>query len=1452
MIRKTTYTPYNMYHFQQDDTGQTALQCAMKGGKFEIVRLFLPLISPIDANTCLHWVSDVESLEAILETGHAQVDCFLEGSTLLFNAAADHDGERMRVLLKLGADPNKRCFGQPSYSKSGPITLDDAYPRGPTPLHAFAGYDRNLHLFDEGDVENAEECFQLLLDHGVDINATTDGDGRFSYPPKNMTALHYAVQRRHDGMWSDYSIKGRTELTIAGLLLRAGANPNSRTLDGETPLFYVNTRWPAIVDLLVEHGADVNARANKGRTPLLSLILRGAQGGLDAGIVQKLIDHGADTNIADEAGNTILHNIFRCFDNFKESNTSLLRTLLSAGADLAAANKKGQTPLFVLNMERPEKALLEFLIQEGLDLNARGANGQTVLFNLVNGSQDRIKVFEVLRSLGADPRVVNNNHETLLHVAIQRQLSLEWVRALLDAGVDPRIKSREGLTLIHYVLENCSVQQQTFDIINLLAGLGLPPDQATATGRTPLHFAALRDRDNPHVYEGGNTWIELVLRNTIFGSPDINTQDLGGRTALHLASSVSEYNVGKLLKAGADPTLLTKNCMSPLHVACTTRQPGSIAVLLAALAERGSLHEFLDLRDNDANSGQTPLHLACQSGCSDSVYLLLRHGADPSARDNRGRTPLHVVAESRWGAEFRVSMKTAGEKASLPGGDEYEAFRPHQPGRCQSSDDAAPEIIAALFEAGADLDAREDINGTVGRTAEDVARETGYANFITAMAHLRQLQAGSVRHDDMETQDAVRVLQQITDSTGIPHKVRMHLREGHQAVVKEFARVGGDLLALSSFGDDTSYHHMIAEGQIQLLKHFREELRTVDEQACARRQKMREEEKEKARATRVGEDATDGTKETPDNVDDHDSGGPSSLLGEACERPKPNLAAIKILVDEVGLDVNAYSHVRGFAYKLKKATPLHILASGQYFWQVEALEYLLDRGGADIHATNSGGLSPLLVAISGEHPCGFWREETVRLLLKHGADVNSADPRSGQAALAMSNHIGVTRALLEHGADLSRAPGALAKASASLDTELVQTLLRAGADANTLTAANDTWICENHEPDEDVAVARPDEPRYIMHDAAIQILSENSYTLREEWDLRKADTVGALLDHGGDATKTYGDGSTVLHRIVEDDGLLRPFSKVLASFDLERKGSEGRTLLTSACMPRKPRHHTCYAATEPPITVHIEAANLLLDVGAQVCATDERGRTPLHWMCTMARPFEDKHKEIFERLIEKVGVSTLEHKDDDGRTPLYHCLRSRQTWAAMRLIEKGAARLAPDRNGDGVLHVLASALVGPKAQAEPARALFERLLSLGASIDARNKRGETPLFVFLAASWKAGDTKTEVISHCDALPVFLHASADLEAVTDEGLTMLHAVAGQEPCENHYGDYRQSQDVGDIFAKLLELGLDPRREDSKLRTALDLAVTRDWRNIVDQFSDEGKRRLEEQRRRRLQN
>lgn len=73
---------------------------------------------------------------------------------------------------------------------------------------------------------------------------------------------------------------------------------------------------------------------------------------------------------------------------------------------------------------------------------------------------------------------------------------------------------------------------------------------------------------------------------------------------------------------------------------------------------------------------------------------------------------------------------------------------------------------------------------------------------------------------------------------------------------------------------------------------------------------------------------------------------------------------------------------------------------------------------------------------------------------------------------------------------------------------------------------------------------------------------------------------------------------------------------------------------------------------------------------------------------------------------------------------------------------------------------------------------------------------------------------------------------DIFAVNNEGDTLLHAVAGREDDETSESDGRW------LFQELLARGLDPRKENKKGMSALDVAAVCERQLILDLFAKGG--------------
>ena len=298
-----------------DQRNQTALLVACIKRKTGIINILLnagadPNIATTNGNTCLHYAAcygdssdddDVsqEVLQAIIDHG-ADVNAINQrNQTALLVACKQGNTGIINILLNAGADPNI------------------ATTNGNSCLHSVVWYGDD----DSDDDDVRHEVFQVIIDHGADVNATNQ---------QNETALLIACIKRNTG--------------VINILLNAGADPNIATINGNTCLhsvaryydddhrmrFINNDELQDVLQALIDHGADVNIIDKKNET---MLVLACEEGNTD--IINMLLDAEVDPNIADRDGYTCLY-----YAAYKDCPIGVFQEIIDHGADVNATNKK--------------------------------------------------------------------------------------------------------------------------------------------------------------------------------------------------------------------------------------------------------------------------------------------------------------------------------------------------------------------------------------------------------------------------------------------------------------------------------------------------------------------------------------------------------------------------------------------------------------------------------------------------------------------------------------------------------------------------------------------------------------------------------------------------------------------------------------------------------------------------------------------------------------------------------------------------------------------------------------------------------------------------------------------------------------------------------------------------------------------------------------------------------
>ncbi|MDX1916400.1 MAG: ankyrin repeat domain-containing protein [Rickettsiaceae bacterium] len=228
--------------------------------------------------------------------------------------------------------------------------------------------DRNKQFFEAAAAVDIQRLLALI--EGADVN-NQDRQGR--------TLLNFALYC------------GCTVVVEA--IIRLGADVNAPDNEGNTPMHSAAGVGDATVfNALIEAGADVNAKNNDGNTPLNFLSCRnyGPLIGPDAdanaqkpvhlaAVYNTLIKWGADVNAADNKGNTPLHFAVR------HVNPILFKALIEeARADVNAINRHGLTAISIALEQSPEP-LLDSIINGYVPESPQEFNGiEDMLAHLIN------------------------------------------------------------------------------------------------------------------------------------------------------------------------------------------------------------------------------------------------------------------------------------------------------------------------------------------------------------------------------------------------------------------------------------------------------------------------------------------------------------------------------------------------------------------------------------------------------------------------------------------------------------------------------------------------------------------------------------------------------------------------------------------------------------------------------------------------------------------------------------------------------------------------------------------------------------------------------------------------------------------------------------------------------------------------------------------------------------
>ncbi|KAL1850813.1 hypothetical protein Plec18167_002552 [Paecilomyces lecythidis] len=521
----------------------------------------------------------VHTVQALLRKG-ANVDG--NGTETRFSTplgAACYRGYEtiVRILLKHGADPNRKSYGYCSY----PLEL--AAEQGHdniVQLLVDCGADISLHnefrysAIEAPAQENHQEVVRTLLRLGAGVNG---------YDGNSGIALVNASENGHQQM--------------VQLLIDNGADVNLPGPYGTAIAYASLNGHKEIVHQLQQNGADINIPGNIG-----TAISAAAMGGHEE-IVRMLLLYGADVNIPDKSGRTAL------LHASKAGNEGAVELLLHHGADVHISDS-GMTALTAAASGGHEN-IVRSLLLHGAHVNVGGG--------IFSGSPIQAAAGEghmgIIRLLIEHGAKINGSRGTSALRSASARGRYEVVQMLLSHGADPNARSSDTGT----VLQSASSSGYT-DIVRLLIdnGASVKAENDLDPEGTKLYYIIYNALHK--ATSGGHADVaDILLDHGI----DINAHNDRHETSLQAACGKGYKDLVELLiRRGADLSIQGGRHGTPLSIACINGFQEIVQILISNGA---------DVNAPDTVYG-TALIAACTRGRTDAIArMLIGNGADVNA-----------------------------------------------------------------------------------------------------------------------------------------------------------------------------------------------------------------------------------------------------------------------------------------------------------------------------------------------------------------------------------------------------------------------------------------------------------------------------------------------------------------------------------------------------------------------------------------------------------------------------------------------------------------------------------------------------------------------------------------------------------------------------------------------------------------------------------------------------
>ncbi|XP_015717007.1 ankyrin repeat domain-containing protein 17 isoform X5 [Coturnix japonica] len=892
------------------------------------------------------------------------------------------------------------------------------------------------------------------------------------------------------------------------------------------------------------------------------------------------------------------------------------------------------------------------------------------------------------------------------------------VRKLLDEGRSVNEHTEEGESLLCLA---CSAGYYELAQV-LLAMHANVEDRGIKGDITPLMAAA----------NGGHVKIVKLL---LAHGADVNAQSSTGNTALTYACAGGYVDVVKvLLESGASIEDHNENGHTPLMEAGSAGHVEVARVLL----ENGA---GINTHSNEFK--ESALTLACYKGHLEMVRFLLEAGADQEHKTDEMHTAL-MEACMDGHVEVARLLLDSGAQVNMPA-DSFES--PLTLAACGGH----VELAALLIERGANL---EEVNDEGYTPLMEAARE-GHEEMVALLLG----QGANINAQTEETQETALTLAccggflEVADflikagadiELGCSTPLMEAAQEGHLELVKYLLAAGANVHATTATGD-TALTYACENGHTDVADVLLQAGADLEHESEGGRTPL-------MKAARAGHVCTvQFLISKGANVNRTTANNDHTVLSLACAGG--HLAVVELLL----------AHGADPTHRLKDGSTMLIEAAKGGHTSVVC--YLLDYPNNllsapppdatqltppshDLNRAPRVPVQALPMVVPPQEPDKPPANVATTLPIRNKAVSGRASAMSNTPTHSIATSVSQPQTptpspIISPSAMLPIYPAididaqtesnhdtALTLACAGGHEELVQTLLERGANIEHRDKKGFTPL---------ILAAT------AGHVGVVEILLDNGADIEAQSE-RTKDTPLSLACSGGRQEVVellLARGANKEHRNVSDytplslaaSGGYVNIIKILLNAGAEINSRTGSKLGISPLMLAAMNGHTA-------------AVKLLLDMGSDINAQIETNRnTALTLACFQGRT------EVVSLLLDR--KANVEHRAKTGLTPLMEAASGGYAEVGRVLLDKGADVNAPP--------VPSSRDTALTIAADKGHYKFcELLISRGAHIDVRNKKGNTPL-------WLAANG-----GHLDVVQLLVQAGADVDAADNRKITPLMA------------------------------------------------------------------------------